>query len=154
MRKISLKLRRAHTVVDCFYYTSDDFRFPKTVDNHPPSCSDVSSFLSGGSLADGPFNIDSKSGIITLVGSLSKSQVSYRLNITAKDNGRCCGGSTSRSSKGVVVIAIKDINNNAPRFPDCANYFPTVLEKENVGTFVIQVGKNRSIIKLNCRSMI
>lgn len=92
-----------------------------------------------GRLADGPFNIDANAGVITLIGSLNKAQVSYKLNIIATDNGRCCGGSTSRSSRGLVIIAVKDINNNAPRFPDCVNYYPTVLEKENVGTFVIQV---------------
>jgi len=93
----------------------------------------------GGPLVEGPFSIDPKSGIITLVGSLDKSHVSYRLNITATDNGRCCGGTTSRSSQGVVVIEIKDVNNNAPKFPDCSTYKPVVTEKENVGTSVIQV---------------
>jgi len=93
----------------------------------------------GGPLVEGPFSIDPKSGIITLVGALDKSHGSYRLNVTATDNGRCCGGTTSRSSRGVVVIEIKDVNNNAPRFPDCSTYKPVVMEKENVGTSVIQV---------------
>ena len=97
------------------------------------------SCVTGGPLVEGPFSVDPKSGIITLVGALDKTHVSYRLNITATDNGRCCGGTTSRSSRGVVVIEIKDVNNNAPRFPDCATYRPTVMEKENVGTSVIQV---------------
>jgi len=90
-------------------------------------------------LVEGPFSIDPKSGIITLDGSLDKAHVSYRLNITATDNGGCCGGTTSRSSRGVVVIEIKDVNNNAPKFPDCSTYKPVVTEKENVGTSVIQV---------------
>jgi len=94
----------------------------------------------GGPLTEGPFSIDPKSGIITLIGALDKSHVSYRLNVTATDNGRCCGGTTSRSSRGVVVIEIKDVNNNAPKFPDCSTYKPVVMEKENVGTSVIQVG--------------
>jgi len=93
----------------------------------------------GGPLVEGPFSVDPKSGIITLVGALDKSHGSYRLNVTATDNGRCCGGTTSRSSRGVVVIEIKDVNNNAPRFPDCSTYKPVVMEKENVGTSVIQV---------------
>lgn len=99
----------------------------------------------GGRITEGPFSIDPKSGIITLVGALDKTQVSYRLNITAVDNGGCCGGTTSRRNSGIVVIEIKDINNNAPRFLDCATYNPIVMEKENVGTFVIQV---RSMVKL------
>ena len=74
-----------------------------------------------------------------LLGRLDKSRVSYALNVTATDNGRCCGGTTSRASRGVVVFDVKDINNNAPRFTDCSSYSPTVLEKDNVGTFVIQV---------------
>ena len=48
----------------------------------------------GGMLGEGPFSIDPRTGIISLVGSLEKSLVSYRLNITDTDNGRCCGGST------------------------------------------------------------
>ena len=36
------------------------------------------------------------------------------------------------------MFDVKDINNNAPRFTDCSSYNPTVLEKDNVGTFVIQ----------------
>lgn len=70
---------------------------------------------------------------------LDKSRVAYRLNVTATDNGRCCGGATSRSSRGVVIIEVKDVNNNAPKFLDCATYNPVVLENENVGTPVIQV---------------
>jgi len=91
---------------------------------------------------EGPFSIDPTSGIMTLVGPLDKSRVSYRLNVTATDNGRCCGGTTSKASRGVVVFDVKDINNNAPRFTDCSSYSPTVLEKDNVGTFVIQVRHN------------
>ena len=95
--------------------------------------------LTDGKRESGPFSIDHKSGIITLVGNLDKRKVIYKLNVTATDNGQCCGGTTSRSSKALVIVEIKDINNNAPRFPDCATYNPTVLEKENVGTSVIQV---------------
>jgi len=77
---------------------------------------------------------------MTLVGSLDKSRVSYRLNITAIDDGQCCGDATiQRNSHGLIIVEIKDINNNAPKFRDCATYAPVVLEKENIGTFVIQV---------------
>ena len=92
----------------------------------------------GGRLSEGPFRIDESSGIVTLIAPLDKSRVSYSVNVTATDNGRCCGGTTSRASRGVVVFDVKDINNNAPRFTDCSSYSPTVLEKDNVGTFVIQ----------------
>ena len=73
------------------------------------------------------------------MGLLEKIRVSYKLNITATDNGRCCGGKTSRSSRGLVIVEVKDINNNAPRFPDCAQYNPEVLERADVGTSVIRV---------------
>jgi len=36
-------------------------------------------------------------------------------------------------------VEVKDINNNAPRFPKCTDYSPVAMENENVGTFVIQV---------------
>jgi len=55
---------------------------------------------------------------------------------------------TSRASRGLVVFDVKDINNNAPRFTDCSSYSPTVLEKDNVGTFVIQVSKHASNLLL------
>lgn len=100
---------------------------------------DFSSSSKGERLTEGPFRIDPNSGIITLVGQLDKSKVMYKLNITATDNGRCCGGKTSRSSRGLVVVEVKDINNNAPRFPNCADYKPSVLEREDVGTAVIRV---------------
>lgn len=41
--------------------------------------------------------------------------------------------------QGMVVVEIKDINNNAPKFLQCSSYHPTVMEKENIGTPVIQV---------------
>lgn len=68
----------------------------------------------------------------------------YKLNITATDNGRCCGGKTSRSSRGLVIVEVKDINNNAPRFPTCGEYKPSVLEREDVGTSVIRVSTTRN----------
>ena len=86
-----------------------------------------------------PFSIDAKSGILTMVGALDKRKVSYKLNITATDNGRCCGGTFSRRNKELVIVEVKDVNNNAPKFPDCASYNPVVLERENVGTSVIRV---------------
>ena len=55
------------------------------------------------------------------------------------DDGSCCDSGNSRSRRGAVVVQVKDVNNNAPRFPDCSHYLPTVMEKENVGTTVIRV---------------
>ena len=101
----------------------------------------IYSSLTGERLTEGPFRIAASSGILTLVGQLDKTQVAYRLNIKATDNGRCCGGKTSRSSFGQVIVQVKDVNNNAPKFPDCSSYQPTVLEREDVGTSVIRVSR-------------
>jgi hypothetical protein len=95
--------------------------------------------FAGNQLSYGPFSIDRSSGIITLVGSLEKSRVTYRLDVAVTDDGRCCGSGVSRMRRGTVIVEVRDINNNAPRFPDCASYAPVVMEKENVGISVIQV---------------
>ena len=87
----------------------------------------------------GPFRIDRSSGIISLESHLDPDTVSYRLDILARDNGGCCGGYTSRTSHGLVIVEVKDINNNAPSFPDCGGYNPVVMEREAVGTPVITV---------------
>jgi len=73
------------------------------------------------------------------MGSVEKSRVSYRLEVVVTDDGSCCDSGTSRSRRGAVVVRVKDVNNNAPRFPNCSFYLPTVMEKQNVGTTVIQV---------------
>lgn len=90
-------------------------------------------------LSHGPFSITPSSGIITLTGALEKSGVSYRLEVVVTDDGSCCESGTSRSRRGTVVVQVKDVNNNAPRFMRCSHYSPTVMEMDNVGTSVIQV---------------
>ena len=70
---------------------------------------------------------------------MEKSRVSYRLEVVVSDDGSCCDSGTSRSRRGAVIVQVKDVNNNAPRFPDCSVYAPTVMERANVGTTVIQV---------------
>ena len=90
-------------------------------------------------LTYGPFSISRSSGIITLSGAVEKSRVSYRLEVMATDDGSCCESSTSRSRRGTVVVLVKDVNNNAPRFTRCAQYAPTVMENDNVASAVIQV---------------
>ena len=59
----------------------------------------------GGSLVSGPFSIEANSGIITLVGDLDKSKVSYLLNVTATDDGSCCTDKfRPRTSEGLVKV--------------------------------------------------
>ncbi|KAL4234097.1 hypothetical protein ACF0H5_005750 [Mactra antiquata] len=85
-----------------------------------------------------PFSIDPDSGLITLSSPLPASVPYYTLNITAYDDGSCCGGATTTSSDTYLVVEIKDTNNNQPQFPSC-DYAPTVLENQDIGTFVVQV---------------
>ena len=85
-----------------------------------------------------PFEIDPDSGLIKLSGVLPESIPYYTLNITAYDDGSCCGGLTSLSSDSYIVVEIKDTNNNQPQFPNC-NYDPVVDENQDIGTFVVQV---------------
>lgn len=86
-----------------------------------------------------PFRIDPDSGLITLIRSLPESVPFYTLNITAYDDGSCCGEATSLSTDTFIIVEIKDTNNNQPQFPSC-NYAPVVLENQDIGTFVVQVG--------------
>ena len=99
----------------------------------------VDDVVTDGGRTQGPFRIDRNSGIIRLESNLDPETVSYRLDVLARDDGGCCGGSNSRTSQGLVIVEVKDINNNAPRFPDCARYNPVVMEREAVGTDVITV---------------
>ncbi|XP_060579771.1 LOW QUALITY PROTEIN: neural-cadherin-like [Ruditapes philippinarum] len=85
-----------------------------------------------------PFRIDPDSGLITLTRGLPESIPFYTLNITAYDDGSCCGEAKSLSSNTFIIVEIKDTNNNQPQFPSC-NYAPTVLENQDIGTFVVQV---------------
>ncbi|KAH3768189.1 hypothetical protein DPMN_169401, partial [Dreissena polymorpha] len=85
-----------------------------------------------------PFQIDPTSGLIKLIGSLPDSIPYYTLNITAYDDGSCCGGSPVLSSDSYIVVEVKDTNNNQPQFPSCT-YAPQVLENQDIGTAVVQV---------------
>lgn len=95
-------------------------------------------YLSARKTESPPFEIDPQSGLIKLTGILPESIPFYTLNITAYDDGSCCGGLTTLSSDSYIVVEIKDTNNNQPQFPDC-NYTPEVPENQNIGTFVVQV---------------
>lgn len=87
---------------------------------------------------NGPFRIDARSGLITLTNIIPAHIPSYTLNITAYDDGSCCGGSPKLRSDSYVVVEIKDINNNNPRFPSCS-YAPHIMENMAPGTFVVRV---------------
>lgn len=88
--------------------------------------------------AENLFQIEPNSGIITLTNAIPPSIPSYVLNITAYDDGSCCGGYPRLSSSSFVIIMIMDINNNNPTFPSCT-YAPSVLENQPPGTRVVDV---------------
>ncbi|CAH1778847.1 unnamed protein product [Owenia fusiformis] len=87
----------------------------------------------------GPFEMNPNSGVITLVERINTNAVKYVLNVTATDDNSCCRSGTRQHSDGVVIIEVIDVNNNAPKFPDCDSYNPTILENQNIGLSVITV---------------
>ena len=88
--------------------------------------------------AENLFQIEPNSGIISLTSTIPPSIPRYVLNVTAYDDGSCCGGYPRLSSSSSVIIMIMDINNNNPAFPSCT-YAPSVLENQPPGTRVVDV---------------
>ncbi|XP_072940790.1 protocadherin-like wing polarity protein stan [Epargyreus clarus] len=80
------------------------------------------------------FSIDSLSGDVSLVKSLDYEQVrSYRLVIRAQD-----GGSPSRSNTTQLLVNVKDVNDNAPRFYTSL-FQESVSESVPVGYSIVRV---------------
>lgn len=78
------------------------------------------------------FQIDDRTGVIRLSNNAIKLDgPKYELNVTAKDDGKCCegkGNNIIHTSTALVVVFITDVNDQKPTFEDCANYNPTVKE--------------------------
>ncbi|XP_024906692.1 protocadherin Fat 4 [Pteropus alecto] len=82
----------------------------------------------------GTFSISPNTGSIFLAKKLDfETQSLYKLNITAKDQGR-----PPRSSTMSVVIHVRDFNDNPPSFPP-GDIFKSIAENVPVGTSVISV---------------
>ncbi|XP_037874856.1 protocadherin-like wing polarity protein stan [Bombyx mori] len=80
------------------------------------------------------FSIDSLSGDVSLVKTLDYEQVrSYRLVIRAQD-----GGSPSRSNTTQLLINIRDVNDNAPRFYTSL-FQESVSENVPIGYSIVRV---------------
>lgn len=80
------------------------------------------------------FSIDSLSGDVSLVKPLDYEQVrSYRLVIRAQD-----GGSPSRSNTTQLLINVKDVNDNSPRFYTSL-FQESVSENVPVGYSIVRV---------------
>jgi len=78
------------------------------------------------------FQIDDRTGVIRLSNNAIKlDRDKYELNVTAKDDGKCCegkGNNVIHTSTALVVVFITDVNDQKPTFEDCANYNPTIRE--------------------------
>nr|KAF6400970.1 FAT atypical cadherin 4 [Rousettus aegyptiacus] len=82
----------------------------------------------------GTFSISPNTGSIFLAKKLDfETQSLYKLNITAKDQGR-----PPRSSTMSVVIYVRDFNDNPPSFPP-GDIFKSIAENVPIGTSVISV---------------
>uniref|UniRef100_A0A8C9BCN7 Protocadherin Fat 4 n=1 Tax=Phocoena sinus TaxID=42100 RepID=A0A8C9BCN7_PHOSS len=82
----------------------------------------------------GTFSISPNTGSIFLAKKLDfETQSLYKLNITAKDQGR-----PPRSSTMSVVIHVRDFNDNPPSFPP-GDIFKSIVENIPIGTSVISV---------------
>lgn len=89
------------------------------------------------------FQIDERTGVIRLSNNIVKlDRDKYELNVTAKDDGKCCegkGNNIIHTSTALVVVFITDVNDQKPTFEDCANYNPTIREGLPFMTTVITV---------------
>lgn len=89
------------------------------------------------------FQIDERTGVIRVANNVGKlTGQKYELNVTARDDGRCCEGKGNpviHTSTALVVVFITDVNDQKPTFEDCANYNPTIYEGASHGTSVTTV---------------
>ncbi|XP_053317380.1 protocadherin Fat 4 [Spea bombifrons] len=82
----------------------------------------------------GTFSISPNTGSIFLAKKLDfETQALFKLNITAKDNGR-----PPRSSTMSVVIQVRDFNDNPPSFPE-GDIFKSIMENVPIGTSILSI---------------
>lgn len=78
------------------------------------------------------FHIDEKTGVIRLSNNALKLDIDkYELNVTAKDDGKCCegkGNNIIHTSTALVVVFVTDVNDQKPTFEECGNYNPNITE--------------------------
>ncbi|KAK6174384.1 hypothetical protein SNE40_017672 [Patella caerulea] len=97
-------------------------------------------FFSPDKSESGIFSINQESGLIRLIRPVPTNVDKYVLNITAKDDGACCGSVISLSSEAYLVVEIVDVNQHKPSFTNCSDYnIASVLEHQSIGTKVITV---------------
>ena len=94
------------------------------------------------------FTINSSTAVISLLSSLDREvRAEYRLNVTAKDH-----GNPALSSMCIVIVTVKDIDDNAPQFTSQSNFYSfAVYEDADVGTSVGAVSATDEDIGENAR---
>ncbi|CAL1540107.1 unnamed protein product [Lymnaea stagnalis] len=87
------------------------------------------------------FSIKPSSGIIHVAaGTVPSNRSSYTLNITAVDDGSCCGGTQKLESTASFTVEIVEAVNQKPAFVDCLSYSKASFKEESYpGTSVIKV---------------
>ncbi|XP_078601386.1 protocadherin Fat 1-like isoform X2 [Branchiostoma floridae x Branchiostoma japonicum] len=84
--------------------------------------------------ANGQFQVDENSGIVSLAKALDReAQASFNLTIRATDE-----GAPRRSSTSYLIISVLDINDNPPEF-EFAEYAKNVSESTPIGSQIINV---------------
>lgn len=92
------------------------------------------SFAAPSSVNVTSFSIDSSSGSITTTKTLNAEKVTeYTFGVRAMDR-----GATPLSSEAIVVVTVRDVNDNAPVFNQTI-YRASVYENEAAGTAVVTV---------------
>ncbi|XP_076470425.1 neural-cadherin-like [Babylonia areolata] len=85
------------------------------------------------------FSIDEVTGLLTLRRNITDDDDRFTLLITARDDGSCCEGSTSRANETTIYVQVYGKNSERPDFKTCSSYSPSVVENSATGTSVIQV---------------
>lgn len=97
----------------------------------------------GQAVRNGPFQITPDTGRVFLWQALPRGKLHYVLNLTAEDDGLCCGTpGIRRQSEAALIVEVMDINDNRPEFPNCTQYQqnpPSVKENSAIGSSVFQV---------------
>lgn len=114
---------------------SADLTFPVFCDRH--LCLLLTLFPTG---SQSKFSLAQDTGIITLQSAFTQDDYEFVLNITARDDGSCCGSGTSLSNMTYIVIQVMGTNNYKPTFTNCSAYdLSNVVEESPNNSFVIQV---------------
>lgn len=95
------------------------------------------------------FHIDSTAGLISLARALPDGTDFYILNVTAYDDGSCCGKTNTLSNESYIIVQVVDVNTHKPTFEHCDEYSKAkVKEHTSLGGFVLQVSGRKNLITL------